>query len=272
MKFSIIAAICVMIFCISGTVNNAAADEMQCEGEVLLYRADLTNKESDDFFNAENLDGFTIKSVLGQSQPDAAAEGKCNLQDVLKITFPKADSGVQKRMLKFDLKFDTSIISGHAFHLGDSCTNRAIGDDDGGKSIPYIGEAFSLDRTWIVHTNDLPGHEDAAEYDGEYIVVKEDNYITDDVELFIGDEYIRSYNYQSGPGGVLQYQSKYIPAALSGQGQDYDIAVGMNRLIDGKEIDGIGLCHITISACDAPTEGDAPKGDAPKGDPISKEP
>ena len=250
MKSSIIAAICVMIFCISGTVNNAAADEMQCEGEVLLYRADLTDKESDDFFNAEYLDGFTIKSVLGQSRPDAAAEGKCNLQDVLKITFPKADSGVQKRMLKFDLKFDTSIVSGHAFHLGDSCTNRAIGGNDGGNSIPYIGEAFSSDLTWIVHTNDLPGHEDAAEDDGQYVVVEKPGYITDDVELFIGDEYIRSDNHQSG--GVLQYQGEYILAALSGQGPDYDIAVGMNRLIDGDDIDGTGLCHITISACDAP--------------------
>lgn len=247
MKFSIIAAICVMIFCISGTDNNAAATRMQCEEEVLLYRVDLTNGESYVF----NRDGFTIKSVLGLSRPDTAADGECNWQGVLKITFPEAEHGVQERMLRLDLEFDTSIVSGHAVHLGDSLTNRATGGDDGVNTTPYIGEAFSSGLTWTVHTNNLPGHGTiAADSQEPYVAIREHNYITNHVKLFIGNEFIRSDNHQSG---VLQFQSGYIPAALSGQGQDYDIAVGLNRLIDGGDnIDGTGLCRITITACDAP--------------------
>ena len=243
MKSSVIAAICVTLFCISGTVYNAAAAGWQCEEGQVLYQADLTNG---DVFK-KDLDGFTIKRVL---QPDAAvAKGKCNLQDVLKVTFPEAENNVQKRMLKLDLEFNTPLVSGYAFHVGDSPTNKlkAICSNDGSKDTPIIGVAFSSDLTWTVHANNLPGHWTAAEDSQEPCII-EHNYINSHVTLYIGDD----------PSVVpLEFKNKFILAALSGQGKDY-IAVGMNRLIDGEEVDGAGLCHITITACDAPSADQTP--------------
>ena len=198
MKSSVIAAICVTLFCISGTVNKAAAAgrTRQCK-EVPLYQADLkTGSGPGDIFNH---DGFTIESVLGPLRPDTAPKGKCNRQGVLKITFPEAEKDVQNHMLRFDLEFDTSFVSGHAFHVGNSLTNRAIGGDDGNNDTPFIGEAFSSGPTWTVHTNDLSGHETVAAADSQepYVVIREQNYITKYVTLFIGDEFISSDNYLS---------------------------------------------------------------------------
>jgi hypothetical protein len=152
-------------------------------------------------------------------------------------------------MLRFDLDFDTALVNGYTFHIGDSLTNRGKSGDDGiSNTSPYIGEAFSLDKTWTVHTNDLSGHETAAADNQEpYVVVRKQNYISNEVTLFIGDEFISTTNDPSA--APLEFQNEFIPAALREQGQDYDIAVGMNRLIDG--VDGVGLCNIAIIACDA---------------------
>ena len=244
MKSYVIAAICVAFFGVS-TIDATG----QCRGSKVLYEADLSGN-GDDIL--ENREGFRVDdSFVDLPQPN---EDLCKRQGVLKITFPDAvispgaATGVQKKMLKFDLTFDTQLVSGYSFHAGDSPTNQAIGGNDGTSGTFYKGEVFSKGLTWTVHTNDLPSHPQGN------IAAQKQSYVTNQVTVFIGDEYVSSVN---GAGTVLNLQGQYMPAALRGQGQDYIMRVGLNRLIhpqpDGT-VNGAGLCRIKITACDVPSK------------------
>ena len=245
-------AICLALLCISTAKAVINIQEQCTEGEV-LYEVDLkrgvvhTMNDADDFVIVEH---HTL------SRPVGAPMGQCNVQGVLKLTYPNANN-VQTRMLKFDLEFDSP--SGYAFHIGDSPNNRGLGGDDG-ITTSLNAEVFSEDDTWTVHTNAEPGHETVAT-DDVFLRVrdKKPGYITNQVTIAVGDECIAFRNGISMQAS--DYQGQYMLAALRGQvptlpigaEPDYDIYVGINRLIKSQPIGapsgvGSGLCSIKITA------------------------
>ena len=245
---SFVIATCLVLFCIN--IANVAAIRM-CENGQVIYEADLSKEMGGEpQYDAIKSLRFDVEDIVSLSQPKRG----CDSQGVLKLTFPDAISGEQKKMLQFDLEFEPSLVSGTAFHIGDSLTNRRMVGDDGINDTPFVGEAFTQDQTWIVHSNALPQQ--------PFVIVAEPSYITNDVTVLLGDEYIASVNDPNDPNAnTLEFPNNFVPAevvpaALRGQGPDYDIAVGLNRPIDGKDVTGShsGLCRITITACDVQKE------------------
>lgn len=253
---SFVIATCLVLFCIN-IANVHMADIRMCEeGQTIIYTADLSSgidtiESQDDVTKSLRFDIDYRESL---SKPSDTKQRKCNLQGVLKLTFPDAISDEQKKMLQFDLEFDPSLVSGTAFHIGDSLTNRRMVGDDGINDTPFVGEAFTQDQTWIVHSN--------AQAQPPFVIVEEPNYITNYVTVLLGDEYIASrssISVNDPNANTLEFPdnfvpAKFVPAALRGQAPDYDIAVGLNRPIDGEDLTGAGLCRITITACDVQKE------------------
>ena len=174
-------------------------------------------------------------------------DGQCNLQSLLKLTYPNAINNEQRHMLKFDLEFDTTSVSGYAFHIGDSPTNRGLlgGDADGPTSLN--AEVFSFGQTLTVHAN-TQSQPNSSPYD------RRPGYITNHVTITVGDEYTTFQNDNVTP--ALSYRGPHMLAALRGQvptsgTSDYDIYFGMNRLVnvqpDGT-FSGAGLCSVRITA------------------------
>jgi len=162
----------------------------------------------------------------------------CNLQGVLKITFPQPIGGVQRQFLQFELYFASDATEWN-FNIGDS-SNNGYGGDAGHTS--NAAEVHNKNRSWYVYGNVLPGYQ-------QLLVDLLQNVITEHVTVTIGDEHVEFDNHN---GTHVCYDSKYL-FTLSGQtptyGQvNYDIFFGMNRVITTSSRSGTGLCRAVIKA------------------------
>ena len=208
------------------------AKDIPCKQGEVLYEVDL--RTGDPSETPTIVDGFTIEVIEPLSPPKGTPIRECKRQGVLKLTYPTPN--VQSRMLQFDLEFDTNSLSGYAFHIGDSPTNRGLGGDAGTTSLN--AEVFSLGQTWTVHADTEQSNQ--VPYDQRL------NYITNHITITVGNEYTTFNNYVMP---VLSYNGPHMLAALTGT-SDYDIYFGMNRLIhpqpDGT-FSGAGLCKVRIT-------------------------
>ena len=205
-------------------------------GEV-IFEADLTTGAS---FTAAG-SGISLSSQF-------VGSGMCAKQGVATITFPQPPSGQpQRRLLRFELFFNVTLIRSFNFDIGDSLTNGWGGD---GGQTSNAAEVHSLHTNWLVYSNTLPG------YSG-YIttaplnVDNVPNAITEHVTVTIGDEYVEFDNHA---GFQRCYRSRYL-FTLSGQtptygSVNYDIFFSMNRVVSTASRSGVGLCRAIIKAVD----------------------
>ena len=205
-------------------------------GEV-IFEADLTTGAS---FTAAG-SGISLSSQF-------VGSGMCAKQGVATITFPQPPSGQpQRRLLRFELFFNVTLIRSFNFDIGDSLTDGWGGD---GRQTSNAAEVHSLHTTWLVYSNTLPG------YLG-YIttaplnVDNVPNAITEHVTVTIGDEYVEFDNHA---GFQRCYRSRYL-FTLSGQtpmygSVNYDIFFSMNRVVSTASRSGVGLCRAIIKAVD----------------------
>ena len=171
----------------------------------------------------------------------------CNLQGVLKITFPFSINQMQRRFLRIDFFLDSQA-TGWNYHIGDSKTNSGFGGDAGTTS--NDAEVHNLNKDWFVYSNELPGYQDYTT--SGFLVDRVNNVVTNRVTIIIGDEYVE---FDNNRGIRRRYRSEYL-FTLSGQKPtvgvvDYDIFVAMNRVIKPYvSRTGIGLCGVEIRALD----------------------
>ena len=230
----------VLYFAILHVTSTTAIPELVCHEEAgtLIYAVNL-EKEN---INIEEHDseGFHVEVLEEPSDPaePPSSPVTCSAQGILKITFPDEENGMQNQRLKVKLIMDTEVtgISGYSFHIGDG-QGRA-------GSTPYSAEVFSQGRDWLVNARLQ------VEAPGNYRYNKLRNVIASDVDVTIGDEYVKLEQQSIGP---IVYSGKYL-YALRGQ-DDYEVFIGLNRLVtatDDRVPSGTGLCRIEITAlpCD----------------------
>lgn len=238
-------AVCVALLCSTDMANSKLTN---CRDGTLLYDADLLAVK--DKYQKESEEGFLTTMDTPLHRPDGIPEKMCNAQGVLKITFPPATNGVQTRRLKFVFQVDPRSITDYSFHIGDARDNIGMG---GSQLTSHSAEVFNLNTNWVVRTNEEPGHEQLA-IDDQFLYDIQEGVVTDEMEVVIGDEYIRIAN------DALEFskedRSEYL-FALRGQSPafgkpDGDISVALNRRILQEGSTDIpstaGLCNVRIIA------------------------
>ena len=198
-----------------------------------VFEADLTSGE---YFIAPG-------SGVAWTVTPGTNGNNCNLQGVLKITYPTANP--QRRLLRFELYFSRSN-SGFNFNIGDS-TNNGYGGDAGQTS--NAAEVHNVNKRWYVYSNILPGY---LQYASSNLLVDSlPDVISEHVTVTIGDEHIEFDNHN---GTQRCYDSRFL-FTLGGQAAtygpvNYDIFFGLNRVITSSFRSGTGLCRAVITALD----------------------
>ena len=193
--------------------------------------------------------GITISWLrnLGTNQ----GRKKCNLQGVVRITWPSSINGKQKCRLKFDLHMlkDLSKGNGWNFDISDS-TNNGYGGDAGHSS--NAAEVHNIRGNFLVYSNTLPSFQDYTQKG--LLVDQQVNVTTNNVTITVGDEFVYFDNRR---GIQRSYRSPYL-FTLNGQPTtkgtpDYNIYFSMNRVVypySSTRRTGIGLCKAVIRAVD----------------------
>ena len=209
----------------------------------IIFSADLTNGS----YSIANGWKITWLKSLGSET------GKCNLQGVVKITFPPPINGQQKCKLKFDLHIlesDLNKGNGWVFDISDS-TNNGWGGDAGTTS--NAAEVHNLQQRFLVYSNTLPGYQQYA--NGQTLLVEQTfNAMSPFVTVTVGDEFVEFDNHLDPK---KSYQSPYL-FTLNGQQPTYgtanrDIFFSMNRVVYPYHYTsrtGVGLCKAVIKAVD----------------------
>lgn len=177
------------------------------------------------------IDGVTWVSPLTPGSGDCT----CDRQAVLKLNFQHEN---RKRLL-INMTFEKS--EGFTFNLGDSDTNNGWAGD--GATQYNDAEVHSVDNTLQFYGRDIrPGlSHGKIHIEGDFVGVQPNTKLYLDVK----DETVRVSNGQN----FIHVQSNWF-FQLSGQpdpqGIEYDLYLGLNRVIDGNYRSGVGLCHVTI--------------------------
>ena len=210
-----------------------------------IFEADLTSGSSD-ITTASSV--VVWLKTLGTNQGSET----CNLQGVVRITFPPSLNGKQKCRLKFNLHMlkDFSQGSGWNFNIGDS-TNSGYGGDSGHTS--NAAEVHNNYGNFSAFSNTLPGY---TEYTKSVLLVDQQaDVMTNNVTITVGDELFHFDNHR---GIQRSYSSPYL-FTLNGQtttygSPNYNIYFSMNRVIypwqSTTNRTGIGLCKAVIRAVD----------------------
>ena len=177
---------------------------------------------------------------------------KCNLQGVVRITFPSSLNGKQNCRLKFDLLMlkDLSKGNGWNFDISDS-TNNGWGGDAGHSS--NSAEVHNRRDSFLVYSNNLPGYGEFSDTTS-LLADNQDKIITNNMTITVGDEYV---HFDNQCGSQRGYRSPYL-FTLNGQATtygtpDYDIYFSMNRVVypySSTSRTGTGLCKAVIRAVD----------------------
>ena len=221
------------------------------EQGVKIFEADLTSGSSD--ITTASSAKVSFLRNLGTNQGSET----CNLQGVVRITFPSSINGKQNCRLKFNLQMlkDVSKGNGWNFNIGDS-TNNGYGGDAGQSS--NSAEVHNLRDRFLVYTNTLPGYTEYAE--NGLLVDQQFNVITNNMTITVGDEFVHFDNHR---GIQRSYSSPYL-FTLNGQATtkgspNYDIYFSMNRVAYPFESTtsrtGTGLCKAVIRAVDCGLPG-----------------
>ena len=222
--------------------------EFACCNEqgVKIFEADLTSGSS----NITTASSVVISSLktLGTNPGNET----CNLQGVVRITFPSSLNGKQNCHLKFNLHLLKNLSQGNGwyFNIADS-SNNGYGGDSGHTS--NAAEVHNRHGAFSVYTNTLPGYTDYSK--NGLLVDHQVDVMTNNVTVTVGDEFV---NFDNHRGIQQSYSSPYL-FTLNGQttahgSPNYDIYFSMNRVVypwqstTGRS--GIGLCKAVIRAVD----------------------
>ena len=226
--------------------------------------------QSDIIFSADLTDGTSLIAdgwQISWMKSLGSEKGDCDLQGVVKITFPPPINGQQNCKLKFDLTIRESDLDndeGWVFDIGDS-TNNGFGGAAGDSS--NSAEIHNLRDRILVYSNALPGYE---EYGVEQSLKVEDTEqaMSQYVTVTVGDELVEFDNHR---GIKKSYQSPYL-FTLNGQmptkgSVNRDIFFSMNRVVypySYTSRTGVGLCKAVIKAvnCDPYQGSDGDPGAA----------
>ena len=120
----------------------------------------------------------------------------CNLQGVVKLTFPPSLNGKQNCRLKFDLHLLKDLSKGGPwnFDIADS-TGNGFGGDAGQTS--NSAEVHNYRGSFYVYSNNLPGYAEYSNLNNLPLSVDlQANVITNKVTVTIGDEYVHFDNHR----------------------------------------------------------------------------
>ena len=160
-----------------------------------IFEADLTSGSSD-ITTASSVVVSWLKT-LGTNQGSET----CNLQGVVRITFPPSLTGKQKCHLKFNLHMlkDLSQGSGWNFDIGDS-SNNGYGGDSGHTS--NAAEVHNNYGNFSAFSNTLPGY---TEYTKSVLLVDQQaDVMTNNVTITVGDELFHFNNHLRNTTKVQQ--------------------------------------------------------------------
>ena len=209
----------------------------------IIFSADLTNGS---YYIANGWQISWLKSLGPET-------GKCNLQGVVKITFPPSNNGQQNCKLKFDLHIlesDLNNDKGWVFDIADS-TNDGFGGDAGHSS--NCAEVHNQRQRFLVYSNTLAGYQQYTNAQS-LKVADTHNAMSPFVTVTVGDEFVEFDNHLDP---IQQYQSPYL-FTLNGQATNKgsvnrDIFFSMNRVVyphASTSRTGVGLCKAVIKAID----------------------
>ena len=183
-----VIAICVTFLC-TNTAKVFSSSPSSCgqpQQGLLLFEADLTE-------GTHSIPDPTAVTMTQVLVPPAAGSIECDMEGVVKITFPTATNGIQNRKIRVDLYFKPLSVppSGISFHIGDSVLNSGDITTPAGK---YSAEVFGVNNDWKVHTNKLPGR---GEYTtGDVLAGSTLSIISDHITVVVGDEFVKFDNHR----------------------------------------------------------------------------
>ena len=171
--------------------------------------------------------------------PKPSDNRKCDAQAVVHIDF----SGPFKSA-KFSLEYDRPKL--WTLDITDSPTGDGYGDDNGTTS--NMAETQIFNKQMRIYGNNLPGYLDAT-IDGGLLLKVVDDIVQkgQKVNIEIGNERIEWYEKET----KQTIESRFL-YTLDGQNTtygeiDYDIYVGLNRVVGGNYRTGSGLCKAVIT-------------------------
>ncbi|KAK6172094.1 hypothetical protein SNE40_018049 [Patella caerulea] len=161
---------------------------------------------------------------------------KCGLQGVVELTFPRALANEDQVTAMIDMWFDTP--TAWVFNIGDSKSNDGFSGD--GQTQQNDCEVEGYGSTFTVHGSDK------ARDPLNKILNIEDDFLNKTASFLVTNEELAWRGQGESSYRGMKDESLF---ALKGQSDNqgpvnYDIYVGMNRVIGGNYRQGRGLCWI----------------------------
>ncbi|KAK7100076.1 uncharacterized protein [Littorina saxatilis] len=192
------------------------------------FEADLISGES-----KINGPGISWVSALTTPTKNLGTCG-CHKQGVVKLTFNTSDR------TKAEITFSLGKSKGYTFDIGDSHTNDGYGGDLGTQS--NDAEVHSHDTALLFFGRDKAEGGHYGVLDSYYGFIRRG-----DVKITVEDSLVTA---ESG-AKIIYFHSEQL-FQLKGQADaegpvNYDVYIGLNRVIDTDSLNGTGLCAVEVN-------------------------